>query len=376
MKNIILICSLISGLLFFQGCSDKKEEQTKIVKKEPVKQTVEVNTMKKISYPIWVNFSGKTQAVQNVNITARVSGELEKIHFKSGQQVKKGQLLFTLDKTSYETTLAQKEALLQKNIASLKLSNANVKRYEPLVYQGLAPQEKLDQLIAEQKQIEAGIKADKANVKEVKLDIEYCNVKATVDGNIGKTIVDIGNIINKGDKLAKIVQTSSLYVNFSPSSNNVTLIKKYKSQINPTVKVILDTQNEETIELTGQIDYIDTVSNEETDTVDMRAIIHNEEGLLFAGTFVELKIFITDKIPFIAVHPNNISQNQLGSYLLVVDKNNKVKTRQIKTSYSNKNLSIVDEGVQEGDQVIVSNITKLKNNQEVILKEVPNKINY
>ena len=376
MKSKTLALSIISGLLFLQGCSDKKEEQTKIVPKEVIKPTVQVNILKNTAYPIWVDFSGKTQAVQNVNITSRVSGELEKIHFKSGQSVKKGDILFSIDKTSYETTLAQKEALLQKDIASLKLSNANLNRYAPLVKKGLAPQEKLDQLEAEKKQLEATIKADKATVKQVKLDLQYCDVVATIDGNIGKTNLDIGNIINKGDKLANIVQTNSLYVNFSPSSKTVSLINKYKSQINPIVKVIINTDSKNPIELSGKIDFIDTVSNASTDTVDIRAIIDNNEGILFAGTFVELKMFITDKIPLIALHPNTISQNQLGSYVLVVNQNNKIQTRQITTSYSNKDLIIIEEGLKEGDKVIVSDINKLKNNQEVISKEVTNKIKY
>jgi len=375
MKSTILAFGIISSLLF-QGCSDKKEEQKEVVKKEIVLKKVQINTIEKKTYPIWVDFSGKTQAVQNVNITSRISGELEKIHFKSGQKVKKGDLLFSIDKTFYQTTLAQKEALLQKDIANLNLSIANLDRYSPLVKKGLAPQEKLDQLEAEKKQLEATIKADKAMVKEASLDLQYCDIVATIDGNIGKTSLDIGNIINTGEKLANIVQTNFLYVNFSPSSKSVSLIKKYKSQINPTVKVIIDGENKNSTELIGKIDFIDTISNEDTDTVDIRAIIDNKDGLLFAGTFVELKMFITDDIPLIAIHPNTISQNQLSSYVLVADENNKLMTKQIKISYSNKDLAIVEEGLNIGDKVVVSDITKLNNNQEVLIEEVPSKINY
>lgn len=375
MKNKLLLTSFTLALLLFQGCSDKKEE-TQTKPQQIVKTIVEVNTIKKIAYPIWIDFSGKTEAVQNVDITSRVSGELKKIHFKSGDKIKKDTLLFSIDKSSYETVLAQKEATLLKDIASLKLSKVNVKRYTPLVQKGLATQEKLDQLLAEQKQLEATIKADKASIAEVKLDVEHCDIKATIDGDIGKALVDVGNIINKGDKLANLVQTKSLYVNFSPSSKNVSLIKKYKSQIKPTVKVIVDVGEKKPIELNGQIDYIDTVSNTQTDTVDIRAIINNNQGLLFAGTFVELKMFLTDQIPFIAIHPNNISQNQLGSYVLVVNKDEKIETRQIKSSYSNNELIIIEEGLKEGDRVVVSDITKLKNKQEVISKEVANKIKY
>lgn len=377
-KTLFSIISLAIFLLL-QGCSETKGEKKQLISKEAPKKTVEINLIKETAYPIWIDFSGKTEAFQNVNVTSRVSGELEKIHFLNGDKIKKNQRLFTVDKTSYLTTLTHKNAILQKDIASLNLSLANVKRYTPLVEKGLATQEKLDQLVAEQKQLEASIRADKAEVKQAQLDVAYCDIKATIDGNIGKALVDIGNIINQGDKLANIVQTYSLYVNFSPSSKTVTLIKKFRSQIKPKIKVTVDTENkvsQDTIELSGQVDFIDTVSNTQTDTVDMRAIIHNDKGLLFAGTFVEIKMFLTDQIPFIAVHPNNISQNQLGSYVLVVGKDNKIQTRQIESSYSNNDLVIIKSGLSAGDRVIVSEITKLRNNQEVIPKEVANKIKY
>jgi len=374
LTNKILVPTLISFLLFIQGCSDKKEEQSVI--KEITKSTVEINTIQKINYPIWVDFSGKTQAVKNVNITSRITGELEMIHFNDGDQIDKNQLLFSIDKTKYKTILAQKNALLQKDIASLELSTANFNRYKPLVEKGLATQEKLDQLQAEQKQLEATITADKANVKQAKLDVEHCQIQSTITGKIGKALVDVGNIINTGDKLAHIVQTDYLYVNFSPSSSTVSLIKAYKSQENPTVKVLINTQSKQPIELNGEIDFIDNISNQETDTVAIRAKIDNNKQLLFPGTFVELKMFITDKIPLIALNPNFIAQGQLGTYVFVVDKNNKIQKKQIKTSYSNSDLIIVEEGLEVGDKVIVSDTNKLKVDQIVETKEVTNKVTY
>jgi len=374
LTNKILVPTLISILLLIQGCSDKKEEQSVI--KEITKSTVEINTIQKINYPIWVDFSGKTQAVKNVNITSRITGELEMIHFNDGDQIDKNQLLFSIDKTKYKTILAQKNALLQKDIASLELSTANFNRYKPLVEKGLATQEKLDQLQAEQKQLEATITADKANVKQAKLDVEHCQIQSTITGKIGKALVDVGNIINTGDKLAHIVQTDYLYVNFSPSSSTVSLIKAYKSQENPTVKVLINTQSKQPIELNGEIDFIDNISNQETDTVAIRAKIDNNKQLLFPGTFVELKMFITDKIPLIALNPNFIAQGQLGTYVFVVDKNNKIQKKQIKTSYSNSDLIIVEEGLEVGDKVIVSDTNKLKVDQIVETKEVTNKVTY
>lgn len=175
-------------------------------------------------------------------------------------------------------------------------------------------------------------------------------------------------------KLAKIVQSNPLYVNFSPSTNEVSLIKKYKFQEKPKVEIIQSQDKKTSIKTTGYVDFIDNVTNETTGTVAMRAIINNDENLLFPGTFVEIKLFITDQIPVIAISPDNIGQNQLGAYVLVVNKENKIETKQIELNYSNSDLIIISKGLEEGDKVIVSDITKLRNNLSVETTEVKNPI--
>lgn len=205
--------------------------------------------------------------------------------------------------------------------------------------------------------------------------MEYTLIKATIDGVIGKPLVDIGNMINASStKLAKIVQSNPLYVNFNPSTDEVSLIKKYKSENKPKVEVIQSQNEYNTVKTTGHVDFIDNVTSETTGTVAMRAIINNDENLLLPGTFVEINLFITDEIPVIAVSPNNIGQNQLGSYVLVVNENNKIETRQLKLNYSNKDLIIISKGLKEGDKVIVSDITKLKNGVTAETTEVANPI--
>lgn len=367
-KNIILL--LISAFILI-GCSEKPKEN---VKKEIIMKNVKVSIVKKQTYPIWVNFSGKTEAYKNVGVVSRVNGELKKIFFNVGDTVKKDQILFTIDDSEYKSILNQKEANLNKDKASLNLAIANVKRYTPLVEKQLAPKEKLDELIATQKQYEAVVDADIFAVKQAKLNVDYCTIKATINGKIGKNLVDIGNIVTSSTQLANITQSDYLFVNFNPSSNEVSIINKYKSQMHPKVKVLPENTDNEELALNGQIDFIDNVTNETTGTVAMRAKVDNKQQILFPGTFVEIQLFITDKTPIIAVHPNNISQNQLGSYVLVVNKENKIETKQIVISYSNNDLAIIKSGLTLGDRVVVSSINKLRNNQNVTVTEVPNPI--
>jgi len=371
-KMTMLLGTLCLGLLLV-SCAEKTKE------KEP-KQTVKalavnIHVLKKETYPIWVTFSGKTQAVDEVMVIARVSGELLKSFFKPGDTVQKDQLLFTIDKSEYQAQWDQKKAILEKDKASLVLALANVRRYKPLVKEQLAPREKLDELVATQKQLEASIRADKAALNEASLDLKYCDVRASIAGKIGKELILKGNIIDKGSELAQIVQTEFLYVNFNPSAHEVALIQKYKSQEKPKVEVRLRGNKKMQIDLEGHIDFIDNVSNTSTGTVAVRAKIANKEHLLFPGTFVEIKLFISDQIPILAVHPDQISQDQQGEFVLLVNEKNEIESRHITSGYSNNDLVVVTKGLKEGDKVIVGNMNGLLPGTVVEAKPVANPIN-
>jgi RND family efflux transporter MFP subunit len=372
-QKILFFMGLLLSTLFFSACESKTEKNVIVEEVKPI--AVKVHTLKKEAYPIWVDFSGKTQAVDEVMVISRVTGELKERFFKPGDTVKKDQILFRIDKREYQAIWDQKNAILQKDKASLNLANANVKRYKPLVEEQLAPREKLDELEATKQQLEATIKADMAALEAAMLDLEYCDVKASIAGQIGKELVLLGNIVNAGTELAKIVQTEFLYVNFNPSAHEVALIKKYKSADKPKVKVRLRSSKRMDVELEGEIDFIDNVSNTSTGTVAMRAKITNDKQLLFPCTFVELKLFVSDKLPVLAVHPDQISQNQQGEYVLVVNKKSEIETKQVQTSYTNNDLAIITDGLVEGDRVVVGTINALRNGTKVSVSEVENPIN-
>jgi len=373
-KKLLTSLFFVSSIFLLSGCNDKKVEEEKVVVKEVKKTTVQVHTIKKETYPIWVNFTGKTEAKNNVFVTTKVAGELKEIYFKAGQIVQKGQKLFKIDDRAYKAVLLQKKSSLQKDRANLNLAIANVKRYKPLVEKGLAPREKLDELIANQKQLQAIINSDSATIKEAQIDVDDTIIKASISGKIGKSLIDIGNNITTSDKLVNIVQSEELYVNFNPSSKEVFLLNQYKSEKYPKVIVLPEDIENMDLGLKGKVDFIDSVTNETTGTVGMRATINNEKELLFPGTFVNIKLFVTDKIPVIAVHPNSLSQNQLGFFVYTVTPENKIKKTQVKVEYSNKDLAIIKSGLNTGDKVIVSATNKLQENQEVITNEVANPI--
>jgi RND family efflux transporter MFP subunit len=374
-KNVV-VAILIAILLV--GCGEKKDEQ-KVEQKEAPKKSVEVYKIKEEKLPVWVEFSGKTEAFKDVAVVARVKGNLEKRFFEPGDYVKKGDELFKIEDSEYEAILNQYEASKKKNEASLKLAISSYERYKPLVEKELATKEKLDQLIAEKEQVEALIKADESTIRQAKLNLDYTVVKATTDGMIGRNLIDIGNMVgSSGDnsKLAVIVKSDPLYVNFTPSGDDTALIIKYKSELKPRVKVYIPSRNErEEVIYKGNIDFIDNKTNESTGTVSMRAIVKNPKHTLLPGTFVEIKLFITDEVPLIALSPKNVMENQLGSYVYIVNEQNKLETRQVEISFSSKNMLIIKKiSLKEGDRVVVSPLRKLRKGMDVSVKEVNNPV--
>ncbi|WP_294957532.1 efflux RND transporter periplasmic adaptor subunit [Sulfurovum sp.] len=363
-KRTILL-SIIS-LLFLYGCGSADETKQSDIEEKPL--AVKVHTLKKELYPIWIRFTGKTEAIDDVDVIARVSGELESYHFKPGQKVKKDDLLFSIDKSEYQTAWDQKNAKLQKDKASYALAMANVRRYTPLVKEQLAPKEKLDELSATLKELEADITADKAALKRAALDLAYCDIRASIDGQIGKPYILPGNLVKTGDVLAKIVQAKELYVNFSPSAHEVALIKKYGKAKYPKVKVHIRGDKKVTEPLYGKIDFIDNISNSSTGTVAMRAIVQNDKELIFPGTFVEIALYLGG-YKALAVDPDQISHDQLGEYVYVVNAQNTITKKYIKSFFSNNELVLVGDSLKEGDRVVVGTVSGLAEGSKVTLTE-------
>jgi biotin carboxyl carrier protein len=211
-------------------------------------QQVNVHTLKKERYPVWISFSGKTQAYESVDVISRVQGELLAFDFLEGHKVKKGDLLYQIDKSPYQAQYNQQLALLQKDKATLALAQATIDRYKPLVAEQLAPREKLDQLQANLKELKAIVQSDEAKLNELRLNLHYCDITATIDGYIGKSNLLVGNLVNVGDKLTTITNSDKLYVYFTnPVSTSITGTAPY----NPFL--IVDKTRGKEVHLSGNI---------------------------------------------------------------------------------------------------------------------------
>ncbi|MBN2815923.1 MAG: efflux RND transporter periplasmic adaptor subunit [Campylobacterales bacterium] len=355
-------------LLLFLGCSQEKQTTTQqTIPPLPV----ETITVKKEKIPIWKSYTGMTKASSDQDVKARVSGVLEAIYFKDGQYVTKGQKLFKIEQGEYLAALDAAKAKKRQDEASLALAKADVKRYMPLVQEGLAPRATLEQYQAQEAALEAAIAGDIAQIQKAELELSYTIIHAPINGNASARAVDVGNLVGQGEAtlLTTIVNIDPIYAYFSPSQADADLFGKYKSKEKPDAFAEVPNANTK-VRLKGFVDFENNSIDPLTSTLTMRATLDNKEHKVLPGTFVYVNLFISDKYEFLMIPPKVIFNDQLGSYVYIVDNNATLQRADIKTNYSNKYYVSITEGLKDGDKIAVSALMKLKPGREVSATDV------
>ena len=363
MSRFFLI-SCLAAILFMSACSEEKKEVA-VEKKEPPPLPVEVITVNNEAVPIWISFTGKTEATKRVEVRARVSGRLDQVLFTEGDYVEEGAPLFVLEKDTYEAALALAQAQLQQNEASLKLARADVERYKPLVAEDLAPRATLEQYEAKEGELVAAIKASEATIKDAELNLSYTEVTAPISGRVSRKLVDIGNIVGYGEQtiLTTIVSDDPMYAYFNPTESQFQIMRTHKSQDQMSARVTVSGDANSLVKrepLRGKVDFTDNRVDNMTGTISMRAQVANADHSLLEGTFVYVEVMVTDQASFLVIPPGVVQEDQQGSYVYVLDENSSAKRVNIKSGYESRYFLIVTEGLEGGEQILVSGFAKIR----------------
>jgi RND family efflux transporter MFP subunit len=353
---------LVAGCFVLTGCSEEKKPTER-----PAPPPIPVNVVTAAieNVPIWIEYTGKTEASQRVEVRARVSGKLEEILFNEGAQVEKGQKLFVIEKSSYEAAVTQEKAKKEADQASLKLAMADVERYRPLVAEGLAPRVTLEQNEARVAELEAAIKADQASVDNALLNLSYTDVVSPISGKISRKNIDVGNIVGFSEQtlLTTVIADDPMHAYFSPNEEQYQLVQRYKSKDTLDAKVTVPNTYKKLLDrgtFTGVVDFNDNQVDPMTGTITMRATVANPDSQLFEGTFVYVELFVTDKAEFLMVTPAVIQDDQRGSYVYVVDENNTAQRVDIKRGMEARHYAVVSKGLEGGERVITSGLAKIR----------------
>jgi len=360
-KYIVSIVLSVS-LLFLSACGEEKKAKAP---KAPPPLNVETVTVEKKKFPLWMQYTGMTQAVSSQEIRARVSGRLEKRFFEDGAYVKEGDKLFLIEQAQYQSNLDAAKSRKEKDQAALALSKADVKRYQPLVKEGLAARSTLEQYEAKRDALIASIAADDAAIQNAELELSYTTITAPISGHASARRVDVGNLVGYGEStlLTTIVQTDKIYTYFSPSERDTQRLYKFRSREDLPAFIEVRGQGEDVFKrkrLDGFVDFSNNIVDPLTSTVSMRATIDNKDKTVYPGTFVYINVFVTDQFDFIMVPPQAILEDQLGKFVYTVDANNTAKRTSVTTNITTRYYTGISSGLKDKDKVVISGLVKVQ----------------
>jgi membrane fusion protein (multidrug efflux system) len=314
-------------------------------------------------------FVGHIKAIDKVELRARIEGFLEKVLFREGQDVKAGQPLYQIEKVQYEALVDQAKA----NLAAAEAESTNAKleysRQLELSKKQYSAQSVVDQNRAARDTAAAKIMQAKAALKQAEVNLDYTDIRAPIDGRIGRTAYTMGNLVNPASGvLATIVSQDPIYVLFPISVRDLETIREARRKegggLNK-IEILIRLANGQLYDHPGTWNFTDPQVDQQTDTLIMRATIPNPERTLSDGQVVTAIIRERKEEPRLVVPQPALQVDQSGYYVLVVNGEHKVETRRVKTGPNIGADVVALSGVQEGDKVIVDGIQKVRPGQVV-----------
>jgi multidrug efflux system membrane fusion protein len=381
-----LLLTLLTAILL-AGCVNKAQ-QNFARPPSPVQVSVAVSQ----DVPTYLDAIGKTVAREVVSIQPQISGRITKIHFTDGANVKKGELLFTIDTRPFEASLRQAQANLSKDGALKKQAEANmtreiaqakwglvqVERYRVLVEQGVVPREQYEQYRANYDSLKANveaaraavrsadetIKVDAAAIESAKVQLSYCYIRSPIDGRAGQRLVDIGNVVNPGgfnpgsgngslgnsSSLLVIERLDPIYADFTISQNTLSAVQQQMAQGTLRAEVRLpDTADEAVV---GQLTFLDNAVQNATGQVTLRATIPNVGHKFWPGRFVNIRLVLSTIHSAVLIPSSAPQMSAQGSFVYVVKQDSTAEQRPVTLGQRQGDLIVVEQGIEAGERVV------------------------
>lgn len=391
----LFFTSLLIVLLLSFSCDrggSKAEGRPDGGKSEGVPVTVARVTTKDV--PIRLSAIGNVEPYSTVEIKPQVEGQLSRVYFKEGENVRSGDLLFLIDPRPYENALRQAEANMARNSAMMKNAEQDAVRYEDLINKGVVSAQQYDQVKAEFESLKASVNADRAAVANAKLELEYCSIRSPIDGRIGEILVHEGNTVEtRTTLLAVINQTKPVFVNFSVPEHFLALIRDYLAT-SGELKVyaiipytsrrddkspLEDGDMETTGGVTpgeqtpaeGKLSFIDNKVNETTGTVRLKAVFENADEMLWPGKFVNVSLNLTTQENATIVPARAVQSGQSGDYVFVVKPDSTVESRPVVPGPRVDRDVVITKGLKPGEIVVTEGQLRLAPGMKVRTNDSP-----
>ncbi len=305
------------------------------------------------------DYVGSVEAINSVDLMARVEGFLEKRAFEEGASVKQGDPLYQIEKAQYTAAVENSQGALDSAQAVLKNATINRQRYETLVQKQDAPQANLDDAISKEDQARGDVESAKADLAQAKLDLSYTDISAPFDGRVGRSNYAVGALVGPSSStLATLVQLDPIYVHFNIADRD--LLEDGSGLKSGDFVPKLRLADGSTYEHDGKIAFISPEFDQSTDTAEVRATFANPDGKLLPNQFVTLMLESKDPTETLVVPQMAVQQDQTGFFVLTVDKDDTVKIARFSAGAQTGTDWIVESGLTEGEQVIVDGLEKVR----------------
>jgi membrane fusion protein, multidrug efflux system len=317
--------------------------------------------------PVEVSVIGTVEAYSSVQVKSQVQGEILSVHFKEGDDVKKGDLLFSIDPSPFQAMLEQAEANLAKDKAQAQNAQQELKRYQDLVKRGIATQEQFDAAEASVASYQASMRADQAAIDNAKLQLGYCSITAPISGRTGAVLVYAGNLVKVNDvPLVVINQISPIYVTFAVPEAQLPEIKRYRAA--GTLHVQASVPNDTGAPADGTISFVDNAVDPTTGTIKLKGTFPNQDHRLWPGQFVNVVLTLTTQSDAIVVPAQAVQSGQQGQYVFVVKSDQTVESRPVELARTLGNDAVVAKGLKPGETVVTDGQLRLVPGSKVSIK--------
>jgi RND family efflux transporter MFP subunit len=353
---------LILGLSF-PGCNRQPPQQAP----PPPPVTIAKPVQKEVVE--WDEFTGRTDAVQMVDIRPRVSGYVDDITFKAGDMINQDDLLFVIDPRPYQAIYDQAVAGMRQAEANRQLNDANFQRASRLRSTNVTSKEEYDTSLAQKNQADAAFVSSQAQVAAAKLNLDFTQIKAPISGRISREQVTIGNLVQADNTLlTNITSVDPIYAYFNVDERSVERYQElHKGRVDPqqNVPVYLKLENETGFPHQGTIDFSNNQFDSGTGTLQVRGVFPNKDALLIPGAFVTVRVAGTAPYQGILITDRAVISDQGKKLVLTVDANNVVQPRPVELGPVFEGLRIVRKGLQGDESVIINGVVNARPGSKV-----------
>jgi multidrug efflux system membrane fusion protein len=340
-----LLVSFLLFLGFTNACSNGKAKQS--APSAPVK----IGDVTRMDVPLQINAIGNVEAYNTVSVKAMIAGEVNDVHFKEGQDVKQGDLLFQIDPRPYAAALKQAEAQLARDVAQAKNAEEQAKRYAILVQKDYVSRDQYDQLKANADALAAAVDADKANVENSRLHLAYCTIKSPIEGRVGSVLINKGNVIKANDLvMVTINKIRPIYVTFSIPEQNLSEIKKYMATGSLKVEAIIP--GDEKRPAQGKLTFVDNAVDTTTGTIKLKGTFENKDRRLWPGQFVNVALTLSMQRNAVVMPTAALQAGQQGQFVFVVKPDLTVESRPVAAARAYGEFTVISQGLKPGEKVV------------------------